>query len=258
MYTLELQFSSSRPVATDDRDDAINTLLNAYCRSGQVLTGSPLRSITKAGRYSVFVSTPERQSLSRTHASCWVVNARAALGELGISIKVIVHGRNPESFAICNCSKWSWLVLFTHFLSEESPLRCGTCFGTIPLYWTPKLRDDEYGDMVSWRGDYRRCDGLQMGCSTGERFGTSQLSDPDSSLSRRGRDICDTLTRTCKVPVFYYLYRGEGRTISAERKRRCPGCRAAWLVDPPLCDFFDQKCDRCRLVSNIAWNVRGE
>jgi predicted nucleic acid-binding Zn ribbon protein len=41
-----------------------------------------------------------------------------------------------------------------------------------------------------------------------------------------------------------------------EQRRRCPLCGGAWRLEKPLHRLFDFKCDMCRLVSNLAWDVR--
>jgi len=46
------------------------------------------------------------------------------------------------------------------------------------------------------------------------------------------------------------------RSLSAEMRRKCPGCRGPWLLKKPLHGKFDFRCDKCHLLSNIAWNIR--
>lgn len=90
----------------------------------------------------------------------------------------------------------------------------------------------------------------------GGRFGIFQLSKHESSLSKRGRDICDRLTFTTGIPTYYYLLKLSGRGLKAEQNRKCPSCNGEWLLEEVLHGVFDFKCDNCRLLSNIAWSVR--
>ena len=126
-----------------------------------------------------------------------------------------------------------------------------------PLYRIPRDRHGEQNDVMCWQSDYQACDTLQMNTATGDRFGTHQLSAVDSSLSVRGRAIARRIEEATKVPTYYYLYRYGGRSGALERKRRCPGCGGAWLLRYGAWhDEFHFRCTRCRLLSNIAWNVQ--
>ncbi len=202
------------------------------------------------------MSVPEKSALSKKHANRWVTKAVQELAELGMRLQVLDLGDDPDSSHPCRCQNPPWFALFTNYASTESPLRCGKCFGTIPLYRLSATPDDDYSDVICWQSDYRACDHLQMNCSTGERFATRQMENHESSLSSRGRAICNRLTEAGRVPVFYYLYRATGRSLASERRRPCPSCGSAWLAETPHCDLFDMKCDRCRLLSNIGFDVR--
>ncbi len=89
-----------------------------------------------------------------------------------------------------------------------------------------------------------------------ERFGLRELSNAGSSLSRRGRAACARIAKVTGTPTYYYLMRSGGRSLAREHERRCPGCNGRWRLEEPWHRLFDFRCDRCRLVSNIAWEVR--
>jgi predicted nucleic acid-binding Zn ribbon protein len=92
-------------------------------------------------------------------------------------------------------------------LTIESPLRCGNCFGIVPLYKIPKTYDDdEYYDIKCWEINYRARDSLQMNCRVGERFGMRQLSEYSSKLNKYGMDICKKIKKLTGKDVYYYLY----------------------------------------------------
>jgi predicted nucleic acid-binding Zn ribbon protein len=137
-----------------------------------------------------------------------------------------------------------------------SPLRCGDCFAPVPLYRVPATSGGEYYDVVSWESDYQACDRLQMNCTTGERFGLRQLGDIGSSLTRNGRDIAGRIAALTETPTYYYLHRYSGDSLDRELARRCPGCDGPWRLEQPWHRLFDLRCDRCRLVSNIAMHLR--
>lgn len=255
MYTVKMRFTNTAAVRHYDRVWAIQHLLGVLRNNGQIL-GSEFPAARTHEGDCWFVSVPEKTSLSTRHANQWVAAALESLSELGIKLEIQKLGRDPESISPCRCRTRPWLVLFTNYVCTESPVRCGACFSPIPLYQLAATADDAYDVVIRWQSDYQACDRLQMNCSTGERFATRQLGDHKSSLSCRGRAICSALAEKNDVPFYYYLYRGSGRSLPAERRRRCPSCGSAWLAETPHLNLFDFKCDRCRLVSNIGWNVR--
>jgi predicted nucleic acid-binding Zn ribbon protein len=65
----------------------------------------------------------------------------------------------------------------------------------------------------------------------------------------RARNTRDDESLVDKVRYF-------GRSDRAERTRRCPSCGKAWLRKEPLHRIFDFQCRRCRLLSNVAFDVR--
>jgi predicted nucleic acid-binding Zn ribbon protein len=124
------------------------------------------------------------------------------------------------------------------------------------LYLIPHTYDDEYYNVITWQSDYKACDSLQMGCKTGERFGSREISKIDSSLSRRGIEICNQITNLTGLPTYYYLHRYNDQKRALEEKRKCPSCGGDWLLKESLHELFDFKCDQCRLLSNISWSAK--
>ena len=64
-------------------------------------------------------------------------------------------GPEPGSRIPCACRRQPYFVLFADFLSDESPVRCGHCFGPVPLYTLPAT--DEAGhfqDVLRWQSRY--------------------------------------------------------------------------------------------------------
>lgn len=109
----------------------------------------------------------------------------------------------------------------------------------------------------SYRALHLSGDGLAVHWNRpGERFANHQLSSVDSELSTDGRQLARQLEKKMRAPVYYYLSKHWGRSDQAERKRRCPSCGKAWLRDEPLHRIFDFQCRRCRLLSNVAFDVR--
>jgi predicted nucleic acid-binding Zn ribbon protein len=256
MFVAEISWQIPSISTAEQLDEISYGLLAALHKNGQVINFDyPIAVSGKSLR--TFVSILEPDSLDLKYANKYVLKEIAAAIELGFSepqIQLIGAAPAISAGTACNCQSSSY-VLYTHYLEIGSPIKCGDCFGHVPLYHLPKTYDgDEYYDIYIWDRNYRACDTLQMH-GTGERFGIRQMSDLRSSLAKQGREICDKLTNLTGKPVYYYLYRYKLKTtITKEKQRRCPRCDGEWLLKQKLY-LFDFKCEACRLVSNISFTV---
>lgn len=237
--------------------DAIGWWTSALRHNGQLLGNVfPVYRADCVLHYTLLV--PEEDSLSDTHANEWVHKAVSRVQERsGSSPRLTPLGEDMESGEPCPCTNRTSLVLFTNYVAVDPPLRCGDCFGAIPLYRVPAWENDEYHRIKSWESDYQVCDRLQMGCATGERFGLREMGSPGSSLTQRGRELCEHITKATGTPTYYYLFRYRGRGLRSETARCCPVCDGAWLLPEPIFARFHFRCDTCRLLSNIAYGIPG-
>jgi predicted nucleic acid-binding Zn ribbon protein len=243
-----------------DRDRALEALqeyLGALWRNGQIMGRQTPIARERTG-YSVFATLPATDSLNGRHSNRQVRRALRALAGIGCKApKVQRLGSDPEGKPACRCRRRLFLILFTSFLHEDSPVRCGGCFNPIPLYAFPTTGyAGDYHDILQWQGTYQAMDWLWIGSGAGERFGHDQMARHNSPLSKDCRDVARTLEHRARRPVYYHLAKALARSNRQERARRCPSCGRRWLLDEPLHNIFDFKCDRCRLLSNIAWDVR--
>ncbi len=225
-------------------------------QNGQIL-GKEFPIVQSGQVLKSFALIPEADALGRSHDNKWAKRARADLVKKGLThLRVKVFGDDPTSRSPDACDAPDDYILYTDYLTLESPLRCGRCFDPVPLYHVPPTYDDsEFYNVKTWESDYQACDTLQMNCHTGERFGIKEMSEADSSLSRRGRGLCAAIEQGTGKPVYYYLFRYVRRTTrEKEEARRCPVCGGAWFLDEPW-HIFDFKCEACRLVSTISPTV---
>lgn len=251
METVELIFDG---VAEADAE-SVERLLAAWWKNGQIEDRS-WKTAFSSGGLRVFVSLATPFALESINDNVYATRALDELSKKGIGRpEVRILGVAPESLDSCKCSQRSSLILFTNYLSEGSPVRCGDCFDLVPLYTLPHTHDHEHLNLLQWAADYRACDTLQMHCKTGERFGERQLFQHDSSLSRQGRDIASSLADRLGLPVYYFLMKVRGKTMSVERKRVCPSCRRPWFLPSAWHGIFDFRCESCRLVSNISFSL---
>jgi predicted nucleic acid-binding Zn ribbon protein len=257
METAAIHFRLDKRVHRDRALEALQGYIGALWRNGQLLGSQTPIAHTRAG-YSVFANLPAADSLDRRHANRHVRRYLRALAGIGFKApKVQRLGSDPEGIPPCRCRRRPFLILFTTFLHEDSPVRCGACFHPIPLYVFPATGDGgDHHYILRWQSTYQATDWLWIGSGAGERFGHDQMARHDSPLSKDGCDEAKTLALKARRPVYYYLSKSLARSYRQERARKCPSCGRRWLLDKPLHDIFDFKCDSCRLLSNIAWDVR--
>jgi predicted nucleic acid-binding Zn ribbon protein len=255
MFVVELTFAAPEPDDADGRRlNAITSLTAALLRNENLLEFS---IASGAYGWTVYGLAPAKDAFYRSNRNKYVQQGFAGLRQVGLKHpRVRFLGIAPETASSCECTRRSGFFLFTTFLHLEPPLRCIRCNGTVPTYRLPRPSTDEYSGLLSWKSNYKACDTLQMNCDVGEQFGSLQMSDPTSKLSRSGLTVCKEIARLTGRPTYYYLHKASARSRTAEASRLCPGCGGEWLLKKPLHGKFDFKCDKCRLLSNIAWNVR--
>lgn len=255
MHTIKINFDLQTNGDFDALNDSVNYLLGAWRMNGQIVGKEFLIAQTESG-LEVYVDAPETDSLTEKFNNKYVNKNLSEIGEKGVVSKITVLGIEPDSAMLCECENVKSYILFTDYLSLESPLKCFKCFGIVPLYKIPKTVDEEYHDIISWQSDYQSCDSLQMNCTVGERFGINQLSNYDSQLSRNGLKVCRSIEKVTGKNVFYYLYKYNAKSYRKELLRKCPKCGGDWHLKKTLHNRFDFMCKKCKLLSNIAWDVR--
>jgi len=256
MYTISLNFKVTDTFEIESQMDVVNSLLGAWRMNGQILGDQFPTAKTELG-YFVYVNTLECDSISDKNRNKYVKKYTDALTEVGLSKpEAVVVGKEPECQDSCTCLSTEFYILYTTYVTLETPLRCGHCFNPVPLYKIPKTYDDEYYNIICWQSDYQSCDSLQMNCTVGERFANNQMGTLESPLCRLGFEVGESISSKTGKPVYYYLYKGAGKNYEAEASRKCPKCSGAWAQSEPLHGIFDFMCGECKLLSNIAWNVQ--
>jgi predicted nucleic acid-binding Zn ribbon protein len=240
-------------------DDFLYELLVAWQRNGQILNREfPIALVEKTYRMTVML--PNTEALESRHHNGYVKAAIEKLAVAGFQAPVIkLVGADPFSAQSCTCSQRSYLILYANALSLESCLRCGDCWQPVPSYQIPRqaatpMKGELHDRLIFWQGYYRSCDRLQLGCTVGERFGLREMSQHNSALAQMGLEICQDIAVLLGIPVYYYLHRYRGRSKAKERQRLCPSCHGEWLLAERV-HYFDFKCDRCRLLSNLAMSL---
>ncbi len=258
MHAAEIRFPT-RDAQVEDVSNvshAVNALLAALRNNGQI-GGREWPIVGCNSHYSAYVLLPAPGALDRNHNSRYVDEATEKLADAGLGEpEVVVIGEDIESLDLCACRHPVSYVLYTNYLSLESPLRCGDCFLPVPLYDIPPTDGEERHTIVFWQSEYVACETLWMNSHVLERSAYRQLHRVDSSLSRLGMEVCEKIRTATDRQVYYYLMSHGARSLKREIQRRCPRCGGEWLLDAPWHNLFDFRCDRCALLSNISWDVR--
>ena len=233
----------------------LQLLLGAWRNNGQIY-GNDWPSVPEEHGYSTIVMCPESDSLDARFNSRYVTEAIAQCEKEGQRVTWQALGGDLDTTPACGCTSSSAYILFTTYLGQISPVHCMDCFLAVGLYRFSPMRSGDFYEVIGWESNYQSCDSLQMHCTVLERAATRELSHIDSKLTQQGRGICSTLAASSGRPFYYYLYRGSGRSHRAELERRCPSCGGEWRLASQLHHLFDFKCERCNLLSNVAFNVR--
>lgn len=259
MYVNRVSVTGTKPdkCSRESGADLLEAMLAAYRMNGQIC-GREWPILAEGEIVSAIVLSPEEQSFDARFNGKYVTAAMAHCEAEGLLMTLEVLGEDAESLPSCQCHRPSAYVLFTSYTALESPIRCMDCFGPKALYHMEIMASGEFNELVTWQSDYQSCDQLQMNCSVLEHEATRELSNIDSSLNKIGLAHCKTLATTSNRPFYYYLFSGESENLQTELERRCPGCGNDWRLTSRLHDLFDFRCDRCRLLSNIAFDVRWE
>lgn len=261
MFNVEITFAyrTRRDGWTGQIDEsavasAIDAVWGAWWQNGQVLHGEFPRTIMRTCCRAV-MTCPETDSLDSTYAGPAVQEALAGLAQSGLRTPAWrVLGEDLGSAVVDKCRKPEWYILSANCLSNAPPVQCGPCHEPVPLYRLPPGIDR--GRVAFWQNACRAFDAIQLPRAAGHRSALKQMADPGSPLSRDGREICRAIEKATGVPTYYYLHRIQARSPAAEKKAPCPSCGRNWLLPQPLHGCYDFKCDRCRLLSNLACSLR--
>lgn len=255
MYIQEISIEIKAKADINEIIDEFDFLLASYRGSGQT-QGKIESQYIKEKKIVCLPYTLEKKSLGKKFDNFYVNNRKKIVEELcGTKLAIRTIGKSHEGYkGPCSCKKSAFYILFTNYLSIDSPLTCGTCNKSVPLYRLPVYYDHGYMPILSWQTNYISCDSLQMNCEVGERWALNQMQEPTSQLSRQGLAICRKIEELTSVPTFYYLHNYR-KAKGDQLARPCPVCKKKWNLKTALHGYYDFKCDRCRIVSVVSANV---
>lgn len=255
MYKQKISISINSKFNKDQIFNEFDSLLGSLWKTGQIEGPFETPYYIK-NEIASFQTTPERTSLSKKYNDKYVTLKISNLENwCNSKLKTEVFGKSfPYYGGTCRCKKNKFLILFTNAFKNSSPVLCGFCNESIPIYKIRNLIYDDRYDIYNWQGEYRAIDELQLGSNGSEKWSTKQMSDPDSQLSQFGRNICSRIQEITGIPVYYYLFNYKKITQSRDKLRKCPSCNGNWLIPKPHLNFYSFKCKKCMLVSSLTTN----
>lgn len=232
------------PINTIENEENTIDLFWSYfsClyNNGQILKNYEM--IKSGNDFIVFITLPEDDSLDEKYNNIYVTKYVDKIKAL-FKISLDIIGENLNYEKSCICEKSSWYLLYTDYLETDSPVVCGDCEKSVPLYKLPHLfNENEHHGILGWKRAYSAIDGLWMYCLS-DRFTYRQLNNHDSQLSKIGTNICKELEKATKTPTYYYIYQ------HTKSKKNCPVCGGDWKLTGKKA-FIDYKCKKCRLVAD--------
>ncbi|WP_150539760.1 Zn-ribbon-containing protein [Actinobacillus vicugnae] len=237
----------------------INQIVNQWRFNGQIIGREfavTYHQDQSEAHFQVRLSTPEQTSLLPEHNSAEVEAALAQAEAYGVGFESFeIVGRDYQAEQTSELEQQTFQVLYTTHLDSCSPIWGGEDFCAIPLYKVTK-RNQQLGEqLIKWQENWQACDQLQMNGGALEQAALAQISEVGSELSQAGIALCRSLEAESGIVTFYYLYR-LGSDVDEEHKRKCPKCHGEWKLAEPLHQLLHFKCDKCRLVSNLSWEVQ--
>lgn len=254
MYAVEIKSRIAKVNDEQRQFMAFDGLLSSMRMNGQLLGREIFVVRRKRELVSQFV-IPERDALDGSHNNKYVNMRLKELATVGLGAITVRALGDINDGAVCDCKVRKAYCIYSDYQYMNSPLRCMTCFGPVPLYSLPSSYGDEYSDIITWASDFESCHRLYMNDAVGERFAMNQMYKLDSALTRSGLDICARILKATGKKTYYFLRKHSGKSMEDERARKCPSCGGDWLLKKrlhPSCDFL---CRKCQLGSNIAMGI---
>lgn len=241
----------------------LSYFINQWRYNGQVIgreMAITLNQNNETGKieFHIKVALPAQNSLMTEFNSDEVNQALTHLKQANMAfLGVELIGRDFNGEITSEDSRSQFQILYTTHLDTCSPVYNGEDFRPIPLYQLTNKQQDLSSRILRWQENWQACDQLQMHGDVLETEALTQIAEYNSPLAKIGRSLCQEIEALTSVPTYYYLYR-LGDDKLAELQRACPSCGdPSWKIEnAPLHNIFHFKCDKCRLISNLSWEIQ--
>ena len=236
----------------------ISRIIEQWRNNGQII-GREFGVTLHKDHFQARLSLPEQESLLPKWNSEWVDLVQQEAEEYGVCFESFeIIGQDYQADETASVANQNMLILYTTHLDSCSPIKTfdekTQSLKPVPLYRILKESPELSEALVKWQEDWQACDQLQMNGHVLEAQALAEISHVDSVLTQTGRRLAKAIEEVNQTPVYYYLYR-LGKDTKVEHERKCPSCGSTWKLVEPIAEILHFKCDSCRLVSNLSWEI---
>lgn len=232
----------------------ISRIINHWRWNGQII-GREFGVTFHQDHFEARIAIPEQDSLLPKWNNELVTEALQQAVEIGVEFTGFeIIGQDYAADETSRNVRPEFLMLYTTHLESCSPLKAGESLRAVPLYQLLQQNPPLAEALIKWQENWQACDQLQMNGGALEQISLAEISEVKSELSQQGLELARQVEQATGVPVYYYLYR-LGQDESVEYHRPCPSCGGDWRLHKPLHEMFYFKCDKCRLISNLSWEL---
>jgi predicted nucleic acid-binding Zn ribbon protein len=243
MFIADIKFKVSS--FDDEIREWIENLMHALHHQGRIIH---LRNnmYEKDSCIVVQCKIPEFDSLSILEENFWVNK----LISKHVEISFECLGEDIDSPDLCNCDQSEFYIFLA---SENIPLLCGSCGDAIPLYRIPPTYEAEpsYYDIDCWNKENLAWSDIEF-YSVYETLAQNELGDIDSKLNIAALELKIKIEKLTGKDCYYFLEElREPDNINNAMEKKCPKCGSNWLLKEPLFEYYDFKCNYCKILSRV-------
>lgn len=254
MYIYEYRFSPRIPEKGRDKwlyeyQCLMVRFFNNLYRNGLTLEGALTISENNGG-YSCKVIAVDEKALEKRNFSYDTRVTLSKLTELGGEPQCVPLEKCVLP-AHCECERSDYVVLQASAEWEGTPLMCGTCGKSVPLYrLVPDANEREFDDLYGWRRLYRGYMNEHIVGIDGIDYHESyvMLNECVSTLNLIGRRFAGLFEKFGGVPTYYPIFSRYDRIPD-----ECPQCGKRWVNEYTDVIKFSHVCSACRLVSGALF-----
>lgn len=212
--------------------------------------------VVKTGdNLTVFITQVDIDSLDEKYDGEYVKKNKKELEPVfDISYKTI--GTHFYAEKICSCKNPSFYILYTANNHFGSPVICGDCGNSIPMYKLPLRKPDKNGGgdyffEMDWEIAWKEVESLWY-AGLADKWTERQIINPKSALAKWGREwICKDFEKVTEKKFYYFLFDANcGNKFDLQAK--CPECGKNWRKQKIKEEEWSF-CDDCRLSTKKYW-----
>jgi predicted nucleic acid-binding Zn ribbon protein len=225
----------------------------SLCFNGQIQDGWEV--VKTDNNLTVFITQVDGDSLDEKYDGEYVKRNKKEMEPI-FELTYETVGTNYYSDKICRCKNPSFYILYTAEFHFGSPVICGDCGRSIPMYKLPlpDPKDNgggrDYSWEIGWEKTYKNVDSIWRACLA-DRWSERQIINPKSALSKQGRDICKSFEKVTGKMFYYFLFDSDFNA-KFDLQGKCPECEKNWRVQK-INDTDWLFCDRCKLCTKKYW-----